>query len=156
MTKINYDLKRIFVSSFFVTKYLWHQNDLSNVFYNNLKQMLFFFLSENCPRGLQCKHGGYIGPNCACTCPLGLTGRECTQVVHSSSGTLISIFYLSSKSDLRHYKLVTSTFFDVAIYKVVHLRHKRPPLNCTLMTVDRHWYILARLKMVLTLPRILV
>ncbi|CAG2194620.1 CUBN [Mytilus edulis] len=41
---------------------------------------------ENCPRGLQCKHGGYIGPNCACTCPLGLTGRECTQVVHSSSG----------------------------------------------------------------------
>ncbi|XP_076099707.1 blastula protease 10-like [Mytilus galloprovincialis] len=42
--------------------------------------------NKNCPRGLQCKHGGYIGPNCACTCPLGLTGRECTQVVHSSSG----------------------------------------------------------------------
>ncbi|XP_052106326.1 blastula protease 10-like [Mytilus californianus] len=41
---------------------------------------------KNCPRGLQCNNGGYIGPNCACTCPLGLTGRECTNVVHSSSG----------------------------------------------------------------------
>ncbi|XP_055995164.1 blastula protease 10-like [Ostrea edulis] len=41
--------------------------------------------SNGCPVRLDCKNEGYVGPNCACLCPKGLTGRDCSEVVRSNT-----------------------------------------------------------------------
>ena len=46
----------------------------------------WIFISANCNTGIVCRNGGFIGPNCACVCPFGLSGRDCTEVVQGTSG----------------------------------------------------------------------
>ncbi|XP_048737759.2 blastula protease 10-like [Ostrea edulis] len=41
--------------------------------------------AASCPVQLNCKNKGYVGPNCACLCPQGLTGRDCSEVVQSNT-----------------------------------------------------------------------
>lgn len=41
--------------------------------------------AASCPIKLNCKNEGYVGPNCACLCPNGLTGRDCSEVVQSNT-----------------------------------------------------------------------
>ncbi|KAL3873673.1 hypothetical protein ACJMK2_036765 [Sinanodonta woodiana] len=46
----------------------------------------FYKCNEGCTSSLECKNGGYIGPNCACICPPGLTGRTCDDVKRGTPG----------------------------------------------------------------------
>ncbi|XP_061173731.1 protein SpAN-like [Saccostrea echinata] len=41
--------------------------------------------SASCPVQLNCKNEGYVGPNCACLCPNGLSGRDCSEVAQSNT-----------------------------------------------------------------------
>ncbi|KAK3093187.1 hypothetical protein FSP39_012402 [Pinctada imbricata] len=41
--------------------------------------------SGSCPFVIPCRNGGFIGPNCACVCPPGLTGRDCSEVVQGTT-----------------------------------------------------------------------
>ena len=47
--------------------------------------LLDIIFSASCPVTLDCKNEGYIGPNCACICPSGLSGRDCSEVVQSNT-----------------------------------------------------------------------
>lgn len=63
---------------------LAHMGQRTHLSFMNIKSINDLYnCSHNCPTALNCKNGGYIGPKCACTCPLELTGRYCTDVIRS-------------------------------------------------------------------------
>ncbi|KAK3092628.1 hypothetical protein FSP39_005136, partial [Pinctada imbricata] len=47
--------------------------------------------AKKCSGSTICKNKGYIGPNCACVCPDGLTGRDCSEVEKGTTGINISV-----------------------------------------------------------------
>ena len=51
----------------------------------NVLRHILMSLTVHCPNSTGCQHQGYMGQDCTCYCPRGLTGQWCEEIITDAS-----------------------------------------------------------------------
>jgi hypothetical protein len=62
------------------------------VCFKGLIYFYFWFFKGHCSSFTKCNGPAYVGPQCECVCPDGLSGTHCEQVKIAKSGKTIGLF----------------------------------------------------------------
>lgn len=78
---------------------------------------IFFWFTGRCRTNFVCQNGGFIGPNCNCICPYGISGFTCDEVAKSTPSEYFNHFQINL-----FYKL----FIPTILFRSIVLSLKKP------------------------------